>query len=240
MFNDWVNHCTELAKTPQEGGKAGIKVFKRKLLRFNPGPVTLSDFGYSIKNPHKFKQLMCYYHNEVSMEKAARHLARPGDISVGVTLQGKEKTFTQQDFCMQTMVIERAKDIYTVTVFHRNTELIKKFGADLVFIKHLMEKLGVPENTEVYFFLNNITINAMFYPLLIPYQHKWKNHLLEVKSKDKSFYRNTIKWLNRYMHEDEQNYRFVRRVQQSLPRLYTEELYQEVSTFVNKEFKYVG
>ena len=86
----------------------------------------------------------------------------------------------------------------------------------------------------VNFYCANANINAMFYPLIIPYLDNWKLRLNSIRLGDKKFYRQILRWSLRYVNGEGDNYRFIKRVQDSLPRVMGKSLYKDFSNHIKE------
>lgn len=99
--------------------------------------------------PSKMAQLMRNYYNEEQMERLFAGIKGRSDHKYPYTplsaiMNNEVKRDDSLGFCMQSLVVTmvRVKETYTLdfTLFYRSTELIKKFGADLVFLEDLINE----------------------------------------------------------------------------------------------------
>lgn len=124
---------------------------------------TYEDLGYG-KN--KFKQLCRNYINEAEWDRVKGVIEkRKGKAfsSVALSLRGAQKESRSMGHCMQTLIISWTKKTVNVEVQYRSTEAILKFGADLTFIKWILEHFEiVPEF--VRFRFANIYLSGVFFP----------------------------------------------------------------------------
>ena len=124
------------------------------------------DFGYG---PNKSKQLERNYLNRDELERARTLLdKRAGQsfTSVAMSLRGQQKADSRSmGHCMQSLIITWAKDLEIVEVQYRATEVIKKFGADLVFLRYLLNELDLHPN-RFHFRFANAYLSGVFFPTL--------------------------------------------------------------------------
>ena len=124
------------------------------------------DLGYG---PNKFKQLCRNYLNLDELERVRAlldHRAGQSFTSVAMSLRGQPKKDSRSmGHCMQTLVISWRKDYETVEVQYRSTEIIQKFGADLVFLRYILEQLDLSPNLYRFRFANAF-LSGVFFPTL--------------------------------------------------------------------------
>jgi hypothetical protein len=108
--------------------------------------------------------------------------------------------------CIQAVVITLvSKTSYTIDVFYRTTELLKKFPADLVFLRDV---LLAPFNFEGLDFVGmtchfaNITVHPMYWVTLIPHIKDPVQALEDIAVADKYFHDWIVKWTARYICEE--------------------------------------
>lgn len=122
-----------------------------------------SDLGYA---QNKHKQMTRNYFNPEELERARGVLERRADQSfnaIAVNLRGKAKDSRSQGHCMLSMVISQKKGFEAVEIQYRSTELILKFGADLVFLPYLLEELDLAPNLFRFHFANAF-LSGVFFP----------------------------------------------------------------------------
>jgi hypothetical protein len=163
--------------------------------------LTFEQLDYTEKN--KMAQLMRNYYNAESIAEANTKLLSRFDgkkyqTSVAASTVGGQKKGDSQGHCMRTVVVTHftksvaGQDCITIDVMYRSTELIKKFGADLIYLqKHLIPKIieGVPYPIkEVRFYFSNLFVSSLFLPIL--YYMKDPVKLLEkIRQADPEFYK---------------------------------------------------
>jgi len=130
--------------------------------------ITYSDLGYG---SNKFKQLYRNYINEEELERVRSLLdSRAGQsfTSVALSLRGAKKDSRSMGHCMQTLVVSWKKDSETVEFQYRSTEVIQKFGADLVFARYLFDELDLSPEL-IRFRFANAYLSGVFFPTLCNY-----------------------------------------------------------------------
>ena len=131
--------------------------------------LTYEDLGYG---PNKFKQLCRNYLDAGELERVRSLLdKRAGQsfTSVAMSLRGARKDARSMGHCMQTLVVGWKKDYETVEIQYRSTEVIQKFGADLVFLQYLLEELDLDPDLFRFRFANAY-LSGVFFPTLC---HHW-------------------------------------------------------------------
>lgn len=127
--------------------------------------LTYEDLGYG---SNKFKQLCRNYIDLGEMERVRSLLDRRAGqsfTSVAMSLRGAKKDGRSMGHCMQTLVVSWKKDYETVEVQYRSTEVIQKFGADLVFLRYLLEELDLSPDLFRFRFANAY-LSGVFFPTL--------------------------------------------------------------------------
>ena len=127
--------------------------------------LTYEDLGYG---PNKFKQLVRNYVNADEFERVRTLLDRRAGqsfTSVALSLRGQPKDSRSLGHCMQTLVVSWKKDYEAVEVQYRSTEVIQKFGADLVFLRWILDELDLSPNLYRFRFANAY-LSGVFFPTL--------------------------------------------------------------------------
>lgn len=123
------------------------------------------DLGYG---SNKFKQLYRNYVNEEELERVRTLLdKRAGQSfsSVAMSLRGQKKDSRSMGHCMQTLVLSWTKDQANAEVQYRSTEVIQKFGADLIFLRYLLQELDFDPEI-IRFRFANAYLSGVFFPTL--------------------------------------------------------------------------
>lgn len=158
------------------------------------GP-TFEDIGYTRA---KFRQLARNYWDEeaanAAVEKLLSRLDKPHS-SVSIQLQGGVKDSRSQGYCMQNMVITHApmtKEVCTVDIYYRSTEVTQKFLADLIFFSEvlppLFERLGFAPSILRFKFANTY-LSAVFMPIFLRYEPEPVAFFNDLEEFDPKFYR---------------------------------------------------
>lgn len=102
--------------------------------------------------------------------------------------------------CIQSVVLTwLRKGEVEIDVFYRTTELLKKFPADLVFIRdELLDGFNIKGLKKVNFHFANVTVHSMYWVTIIPHLDDPIAELESLKKKDKKLYDWVIKWTARY------------------------------------------
>jgi hypothetical protein len=102
--------------------------------------------------------------------------------------------------CIQSVVLTWVKkDHVEIDIFYRTTELLKKFPADLVFIREeLLIGFNLKHLKQVNFHFANVTVHSMYWVTIIPHLDDPIAELESLKKKDKKLYDWVIKWTARY------------------------------------------
>jgi hypothetical protein len=133
----------------------------------------------------------------------------------------KSKRASVMGPCIQAVTITQVKGgkkgAYFIDAFYRTTEILKKFPADLVFIRDIllkdfdfsgMEFLGLTCH------FANITVHPQYFVTIIPHLEDPIAELEKIKKKDRYFYDWIIKWTARYLCEE--HYRGIAKFAQAL------------------------
>lgn len=236
MKNEWINEVLKLSRRKADFYSGCRKIIRGKSIRFDDlwdhkDPLILEDAGYTSAKMSHLKRL--YVHEE-SIEAAlklwALRRSKTSYGSVGFTCYNhfvkndavkKSKRASVMGPCLQSVVITQVKGgnngQYFIDVFYRTTELLKKFPADLVFIRDIllrdfdftgMEFLGLTCH------FANITVHPQYFVTAIPHMDDPIEELERIKSRDRYFYDWIIKWTARYLCEE--HYRGIAKFAQAL------------------------
>jgi hypothetical protein len=198
-------------------------------------PLELEDAGYT---RNKLAHLVRGYLHEESIEKAVMlwNLRRQKTSygSVGFTTYNhflkndavkKSKRASVMGPCIQAVTITQLKGVgksgkggaYRIDAFYRTTELLKKFPADLVFIRDVLLKdfdfTGMEFQGLTCHFAN-VTIHPQYFVTALIHLDDWEEQLEKLKKRDIYFYNWCIKWTARYLCEE--HYRGIAKFAQAL------------------------
>lgn len=147
--------------------------------------ISLPELGYGGRST-KMTQLSRNYRNVESLTSAREKLSerlhkKSAYSSVMATMTGDKKDSRSQGHCMSSTVItHNPKDYITgeptvfVDIHYRVTEVIKKFGADLIFFNKVIipemlpDELSIEDINGVRFHFANIYLSPLFLPILVP------------------------------------------------------------------------
>ncbi len=160
-------------------------------------PVSLGykDLGFS---PSKVKQLERNYINQEELDRVKTILSRRGHdsaaTSVAISMRGAKKDSRSQGWCMLSTVISRfsGSDTEFVDVHYRSTEFVLKFGADLIFLPSVLERVGVDPSRPIRFHFVNGFFSGVFLATLLVHEKDPVEFLqLHCKLDPKHFYTST-------------------------------------------------
>lgn len=236
MKDEWALHVLRLSKREADFYSGCRKIITHRSLTFHDlwdheDPLILEDAGYTRA---KMAHLVRGYLHEESIEKAIMlwklRRSKTSYGSVGFTTYNhflkndavkKSKRASVMGPCIQSVVITQVKGgkkgQYFIDAFYRTTEILKKFPADLVFIRDVllkdfdfsgMEFLGLTCH------FANITVHPQYFVTIIPHLEDPIAELEKIKRKDRYFYDWIIKWTARYICEE--HYRGIAKFAQAL------------------------
>jgi len=215
LLNDWVNACIGAAEEPAEFFSGCRKIIRPYLIKFPSldDSLQLEHAGYT-KN--KLAQLTRNYHH-VESQKVAISLweKRKGQKKYGSVTFTTFAHFVKGDVsgatprgsvfgpCILAVSITLVDPkSYSVDVFYRTTELMKKFPADLVFIRDVLLKPfdfdGLAFKGMTCHFAN-VTSHPMYWVTLIPHFDDPVGELEVLRKADKFYWQWVVKWTARYL-----------------------------------------
>ena len=250
LLKSWQRLCYNLAKEPKVC-TAGTRKILRDVRWDTPfdNSITLTHTGYQAKLGLKISQLNHHYRNQKSIDRAVEDFTARIDKrtygSVGVSMHGEQKKgYTKQGFCIQALtltLVPQARGILTteVDVFYRTTEVVKKFGADLVFLRDeiLPEfQLNNAPLAVVKFHFANLSVHPMFFTLLAITDKHWEKHIRKIKKYDLSFYGSIMRWSKRCLTgKDREKFAQAMRVTRGLEDNLSASRIQELIKFTDQE-----
>jgi hypothetical protein len=218
---EWVDYCLGFAAEPADFYSGCRKILREKRMLFQQldPSLTLADAGFT---NHKMRYLMRAYMHEESLAVAvdlwARRRVQDKYGSVGVTcynhfIKGggsiseveakKSKRASVMGPCIQSFTVTYLdRRHYAVDVFYRTTELLKKFPADLVFLRDVLLPPFDFSNmalTEVNCHFANVTIHPMYFATVLPLIPEPVRALEVLRERDKYFHDWVVKWTARYV-----------------------------------------
>lgn len=236
MKDEWVREVIRLCRQPADFYSGCRKIIQRHQVTFDDlwddeDPLILEDAGYSSAKMAHLKRL--YFHEE-SVEMALKlwdmRRAKASYGSVSFTTYNhllkndpdrKSKRASVMGPCIQGVAITQIKGgnkgKYCIDAFYRTTEILKKFPADLVFIRDvLLEKFDFSgmEFGGMTCHFANVTVHPQYFVTAIPHMEDPIREMERIKKKDKYFYDWIIKWSARYLCEE--HYRGIAKFAQAL------------------------
>lgn len=236
MKQEWVKAVLRMSHRKADFYSGCRKIIQGKSIVFHDlwedeDPLVLEDAGYT---RNKLAHLVRGYVHEESIEAALMlwglRRKKTSYGSVGFTCYNhflkndavkKSKRASVMGPCIQAVTITQVKGgkngQYFIDCFYRTTELLKKFPADLVFIRDVLLKdfdFSGMEFLGMRCHFANITVHPQYFVTLIPHLDDPIAELEKLKKKDKYFYDWIIKWTARYLCEE--HYRGIAKFAQAL------------------------
>lgn len=221
MKDDWIVHCLNLSAQPADIYSGCRKILFDQSLTFGEvfdadDPIVLEDCGYT---RNKIGHLTRGYLHEESRDMAILlwnlRRQKPSYGSVGFTtynhfvknnMEKKSKRASVMGPCIQSVTVTQVKGgknaSYRLDAFYRTTELLKKFPADLIFIRDVLLAGFNFEGMEfqgLTCHFANVTIHPQYFVTLIPHLDDPIRELERLKEIDRYFYDWIVKWTSRYL-----------------------------------------
>lgn len=224
MKQEWLDHVMRLSLRPEDFYSGCRKIHQGLKLTFQDlwdaeDPLVLEDAGYTSAKMAHLRRL--YLHVE-SRDMAIQlwNLRRTKDSygSVSFTcynhllkndIEKKSKRASVMGPCLQAVSITQIKGgknaRYSIDVFYRTTELLKKFPADLVFLRDVLLEGFNFEGME-FVGLNchfaNVTIHPQYFVTALAHWDDWYERLERIRKRDTYFFEWVVKWTARYLCEE--------------------------------------
>lgn len=240
MKEEWIREVLRLSRREADFYSGCRKIIQGHQITFHDlwdheDPLILEDAGYT---KSKMAHLIRGYFVEESIEAAIKlwelRRTKTSYGSVGITCYGhffkndaikKSKRASVMGPCIQAVTITQVKGngkggtggSYRIDAFYRTTEILKKFPADLVFIRDVLLKdfdfsgmkfLGMTCH------FANVTVHPQYFVTAIPHMDDPIAELERLKKRDRYFYDWVIKWSARYLCEE--HYRGIAKFAQAL------------------------
>lgn len=219
MKQEWIKFALRLSAQPADLWSGCRKILRNQRLVFRnffEDPIALEDAGYT-----KSKLTMLtknYLHPEshaIAQQLWQRRLGQETYGSVSFTtfnhfVKGgsidarRSKRASVFGPCIQSVIITQLdKHSFEVDIPYRTTEVLKKFPADLVFIRDvLLAPFDLPKKTSVTFYFAGLTVHPMYFITLIPHLPDPIASFEHLLKQDKRFYDWAVKWSARYLCEE--------------------------------------
>lgn len=224
MKQEWADEVLRLSRRPADFYSGCRKIITQHQIHFDDlwdaeDPLILEDAGYTSA---KMAHLVRLYVHEESIEAAIKlwdlRRSKTSYGSVGFTCYNhfvkndavrKSKRASVMGPCIQSVVITQIKGgkkgKYMIDAFYRTTEILKKFPADLIFIRDVLLKgfnFDGMEFAGLTCHFANVTVHPQYFVTLIPHLEDPIAELDRIKKKDKFFFDWIIKWSARYICEE--------------------------------------
>jgi hypothetical protein len=215
LRSHWITHSVRLARAVGDHYKPNTrKVFRDIGLKLGPydDSIQLKDIGYTTA---KLAALRRLYTNQPSLDMAlklwdfyrdGRKNTRNNDSvsfsTYGHLIKNKMERRTGVSAmgpCLQSVVITSVDDVDgKINLFYRTSDLLKKFPADLIFVRELVEHFTGFKDWEVRAYFCNLTVAAPYYPVLFQFLDDIPAELENIKEIDKQFWGYIVQFSSQY------------------------------------------
>ncbi len=213
LQSQWLEYCFGFAGEPADLYSGCRKILRGRVMIFNEldQSLGLADCGFT---KHKMRYLVrAYLHEEsqrVAVDLWGRRRIQDKYGSVGVTCYNHfikaEKTSKRASVmgpCIQSVTVTYLnKREYALDMFYRTTEVLKKFPADLVFLRDVLlppfDFTGM-KMTEARCHFANVTLHPMYFATVLPLIPDSVAALERLKARDLYFHNWVVKWTARYV-----------------------------------------
>lgn len=222
MKREWVDKALQFSRTEADFYSGCRKILRDRRVTFYEfdGTLVMADAGYT-----KSKTTMLtknYLHAEsraVAIDLWARRKAQAKYGSVGFTCYNhfvkggsidakRSKRASVFGPCIQSVTLTWIdKKTVAVDLFYRTTEWLKKFPADLVFLRDVLlqgfDFTGMKVHSVTCHFAN-VTVHPMYFVTILPHIEDPVAELERIKEQDRYFYDWVVKWSARYVCDEYQ------------------------------------
>ncbi len=232
---DWMNWLSRTVIESKASSHAQERAFFEGILWKIPGTTwgagcshTVENLGYS-KDGHKMTQLSRDYtnHGDVEQAKTAFHKRKDQSVSsIAISTIGAVKT-NAMGHCIRNIIISYhspkvtpdKKPRLTVDILYRTTELLRKFGADLIFLNEMLipeildgNPWGIETPDEVRMYFSSCFFSALFIPVFYQYHDPTIFlHQLKEYEGDSIFYRRCLYRTKTMLEKEPDTYKFASR-----------------------------
>jgi hypothetical protein len=249
MIDEWVNWVDDLAFQEPRYYSGPQKIFQGKMWQvpgsmFFDNSINMQTFGYT-ENGNKMSFLKRHYYNREKIIEARKTVKKKWDQNSygSASFELKNITKHRQDFCMQSCTVTHyPAGGLEVCIFYRVTEPIKKFGADLVFLKEVvLPRFNRIKSIEtITFMFSNISWHPMFICTYLAHHHEPVEFMRSISNHDPKWHKGICKWAIKYLFEGEtswvQNFSIARQNLAAMKRLMDKETEQELKDYF-EEFR---
>jgi len=240
MKNEWIDIVTKLSLKKGDMFSGCRKIIQGYRFTFHDlwdaeDPLVMEDAGYT---KSKMAHLVRGYVHEESIAAAIMlwniRRKKTSYGSVGFTCYNhflkndavkKSKRASVMGPCIQAVTITQHKGNnskgtggkYSIDCFYRTTELLKKFPADLIFIRDVLLKdfdFSGMEFGGITFHFANITVHPQYFVTAIPHMDDPIEVLERIRKRDQYFFDWIVKWTARYLCPE--HYRGIAKFAQAL------------------------
>ncbi len=219
LKSDWVEACLQLAKEPADFYAGGRKILTNRTLVFESldDSLQIQDAGYTkSKLSHLTRNYLHEESKSVAIQLWDKRLGQAKYGSVGFTCYAhfvkggsidakRSKRASVFGPCIQSVTLTWiAKDKVTVDVFYRTTEVLKKFPADLVFIRDVLLAGFTLDGMDIRLVCHfaNITVHPMYFVTITPLMDSPLAEMIAIKKADPYYHDWLVKWTARYICEE--------------------------------------
>ncbi len=255
MKRDWIELSLKLAETPAHFYVSDRKLVKNYNFTFSriKNDLYMPDAGFT---KAKMSMLVRNYLHPESKDVARQlwdqrvakrkygsvsfttfnHFVKGGSIEHGK----RSKISGVFGPCIQSVALTYMPKHFThVDIFYRNTELFKKFPADLVFFRDVLLEgfdFSTAPIAAITFHFASITAHPMYFVTLIPHLRDPIGEMEHIRDADPLFWKHLIKWNLRYLSDDHdtsiRKYAQALRVKQDARTRITTKVRKELLTYM--------
>jgi hypothetical protein len=213
LRDQWVEYCLGFSGERADLYSGCRKILRGRVMIFNSidESLRLEDAGFTKYKMNFLKR--AYLHEEslrVAVDLWGRRRVQDKYGSVGVTCYNhfikSEKTSKRASVmgpCIQSVVVTYIdRRTYALDMFYRTTELLKKFPADLVFLRDMLlppfDFSGM-QLSDVRCHFANVTVHPMYFVTILPHLERPVEELEVLRQRDLYFYNWVLKWTARYI-----------------------------------------
>lgn len=212
MKQDWVDECLRLCRRKADFYCGGRKIIRGHVMTMEEikDDLKIEDSGYTNYKMNKLTK--DYFHPEshrVARELWEGRLKQRKYGSVGFTTYNhliksdpakRSKRASVMGPCIQSVCLTLLNNQQTsIDVFYRTTEILKKFPADLVFIRDVLLSGFEFDLESINFHFANVTVHPMYFVTILPLLKYPIDEMERIKAKDQYFYNWLVKWAARYI-----------------------------------------
>lgn len=218
MLTDWRLFAEAMCERPADFYSGCRKIIRQITHEFDGQALLnkrgrMEDFGFT---KSKMTMLTKLYLNEESVDVARKlwdkRVGQGKYGSVGFTfynhlvkggMEKRSKRASVMGPCLQSAVVTLLEGgkTWDMDIYYRTTEALKKFPADLVFLRDVVMPRFSPHDTPpiIRCHFANVTVHPMYFATLIPHLPDAIDYLHMLKRQDEKFWTWCVKWTGRYL-----------------------------------------